>query len=76
MRPEVLETNFYAWRATGDIKYYERAVSAVESFNKYLAIPNGFAGIWDVNNTTTTPNTDTYIDETESFWFAEVLKYL
>ncbi|KII87574.1 glycoside hydrolase family 47 protein [Plicaturopsis crispa FD-325 SS-3] len=70
-RPEVLETNFYAWRATGDIKYYNRAVSAVESFNKYLAVKHGFAGLNDVNNATST-----LINDQESFWFAEVLKYL
>jgi mannosyl-oligosaccharide alpha-1,2-mannosidase len=69
----VLESNFYAWRVTGDQKYLDRAHSAVESFNKYLSTPKstGFAGINDVNNRDTTQ-----IDETESFWFAEVLKYL
>lgn len=70
-RPEVLESNFYAWRVTGNPIYLQRARSAVASFNKYLYTPTGFTGINDVNN----PNT-TRIDETESFWFAEVLKYL
>ncbi|OBZ67632.1 putative mannosyl-oligosaccharide alpha-1,2-mannosidase 1B [Grifola frondosa] len=36
MRPEVLESNFYAWRVTGDTKYYDRAVSAMNSFNEFL----------------------------------------
>ena len=70
-RPEVLESNFYAWRVTGDQVYLQRARSAVESFNKYLSTATGYAGIYDVNNCTTPK-----IDETESFWFAEVLKYL
>jgi hypothetical protein len=76
-RPEVLESNFYAWRVTGDTKYLDRARSAVASFNKYLSTKTktdsvtGFAGIYNVDNSTTTQ-----IDETESFWFAEVLKYL
>ncbi|VDB96027.1 unnamed protein product [Peniophora sp. CBMAI 1063] len=70
-RPEVLESQFYAWRATGDTKYLDRAVSAVASFNKFLQTRTGFAGINDVNNATTTK-----IDDMESFWFAEVLKYL
>jgi len=70
-RPEVLESNFYAWRVTGNQMYLERARSAAASFIKYLSTPTGFAGINDVNNRTTTK-----IDETESFWFAEVLKYL
>jgi mannosyl-oligosaccharide alpha-1,2-mannosidase len=70
-RPEVLESNFYAWRVTGNQLYLDRARSAVASFNKYLSTETGFAGIYDVNNCSTTK-----IDETESFWFAEVLKYL
>lgn len=70
-RPEVLESNFYAWRVTGNQTYLQRARDAVASFNKFLSTPTGFAGINDVNNPTTTK-----IDETESFWFAEVLKYL
>ena len=51
--------------------YLDRAHSAVESFNKYLSTDTGFAGINDVNSRNTTK-----VDETESFWFAEVLKYL
>lgn len=56
---------------TGDPKYLDRAASAVDSFNKFLKTPTGFAGIDDVNDVKTTK-----IDDTESFWFAEVLKYL
>ncbi|KAH9003485.1 seven-hairpin glycosidase [Lactarius hatsudake] len=71
-RPEVLESNFYAWRVTGDRKYLDRARSAVKSFNTYLKTSTGgFAGITDVNNQQATQD-----DETQSFWFAEVLKYL
>ncbi|KAG5652802.1 hypothetical protein H0H81_003632 [Sphagnurus paluster] len=71
LRPEVLESNFYAWRVTGNIKYFERAVSAVESFNKYLSANGAFAGLYDVNNIMSRK-----VDDMESFWFAEVLKYL
>ncbi|KAJ4482500.1 glycoside hydrolase family 47 protein [Lentinula aciculospora] len=72
-RPEVLESNFYAWRATGDTKYLDRAASAITSFQKFLIAKetNGFAGLNDVNNFTAGLE-----DDTESFWFAEVLKYL
>ena len=70
-RPEVLESNFYAWRVTGKQVYLERARIAVASFNKYLSTKTGFAGIYDVNNRNTPK-----VDETASFWFAEVLKYL
>jgi mannosyl-oligosaccharide alpha-1,2-mannosidase len=69
----VLESNFYAWRTTGDTKFLDRARDAVTSFNRYLSLPTstGFAGIYDVDS-----RNSTMIDETESFWFAEVLKYL
>ena len=70
-RPEVLESNFYAWRVTGDVKYLERAKHAVESFNKHLQVSGGYAGLWNVDSVS-----GNKIDDTESFWFAETLKYL
>ncbi|KAF9485017.1 seven-hairpin glycosidase [Pholiota conissans] len=70
-RPEVLESNFYAFRVTGDSKYLDRAASAVASFNKFLKTDSGFAGLNDVNNVN-----GGLIDDNESFWFAEVMKYL
>lgn len=75
MRPEVLESNFYAWRVTGETKYIDRAAQAMQSFQKYLKVKSGgYAGIFDVNNTSS--DEGGMVDETESFWFAEVLKYL
>ncbi|EKM77282.1 hypothetical protein AGABI1DRAFT_115219 [Agaricus bisporus var. burnettii JB137-S8] len=71
MRPEVLESNFYAWRVTGDTKYLDRAASALRSFETYLAVNDAYAPILDVND----PNS-MKIDDLESFWFAETLKYL
>jgi len=73
LRPEVLESNFIAWRVTGDLKYYKRAQAAVESFNKYLKLEDGegYAGLYDVND-----KNSEKVDDMESFWFAEVLKYL
>ncbi|KAI0729772.1 glycoside hydrolase [Fomitopsis betulina] len=71
LRPEVLESNFYAWRVTGDIKYVERAAAAVDSFLEYLPTTVAYAGINDVDATDST-----FIDDMQSFWFAEVLKYL
>ncbi|KAG9313396.1 glycoside hydrolase family 47 protein [Chiua virens] len=71
LRPEVLESNFYAWRTTGDTKYLDNAASAIKSFQRYLPATVAYSGIDDVNNATSTK-----IDDMESFWFAEVLKYL
>jgi mannosyl-oligosaccharide alpha-1,2-mannosidase len=72
LRPEVLESNFYAFRATGDTKFLDRAKSALDAFNKVLKVNNAYAGINDVNNA----NGGGFIVDTESFFFAEVLKYL
>ena len=71
LRPEVLESNFYGWRVTGDTKYLDRAASAISSIQKYLPGNVAFDGIWDV----TIVDSDK-MDDMESFWFAEVLKYL
>ncbi|KAH7339611.1 seven-hairpin glycosidase [Rhizoctonia solani] len=71
LRPEVLESNFYAWRATGDTKYFNRAVAGLESIKKYRTPGVGVAGINDVRSTNSS-----YIDHTESFFFAEVIKYI
>ncbi|KAK7441015.1 hypothetical protein VKT23_016796 [Stygiomarasmius scandens] len=73
LRPEVLESNFYAWRATGDSKYLDRAAQAISSFEKYLKVDEGFAGLTNVNDNS---GNGTKVDDMESFWFAEVLKYL
>ena len=80
LRPEVLESNFYAWRATGDDKYFDRARQALASFDKFLKIPSAdqqqglYSGILDVDQAVVT-NAER-VDDTESFWFAETLKYL
>jgi len=71
LRPEVLESNFYAWRVTGNTKYLDRAASAVKSFNQFLKAKTAFAGISNVDSTSSSK-----FDDMESFWFAEVLKYL
>jgi mannosyl-oligosaccharide alpha-1,2-mannosidase len=73
LRPEVLESNFYAWRVTGDPKYLDRAALAVTKFEEYLKVKEtgGYTGLYDVDNTNSQR-----IDDTESFWYAEVLKYL
>ncbi|EGO29662.1 glycoside hydrolase family 47 protein [Serpula lacrymans var. lacrymans S7.9] len=71
LRPEVLESNFYAWRVSGDQKYLDNAAKAIQSFEKYLPTTVAYTGINDVNQVNSTKTNDM-----ESFWFAEVLKYL
>ncbi|EJD51258.1 seven-hairpin glycosidase [Auricularia subglabra TFB-10046 SS5] len=74
LRPEVMESNFYAWRATGDKKYYDAAVQFVDNLNKWTAVGGANAGIGDVRQTQW--GQSGFFDNTESFFFAEVLKYL
>ncbi len=74
LRPEVLESNFYAWRVTGDVKYQQRAAAAAQSMNRFLKVNGGFSGINDVTSTSTASSER--IDDQESFFFAEVMKYL
>ncbi|EIW78379.1 glycoside hydrolase family 47 protein [Coniophora puteana RWD-64-598 SS2] len=71
LRPEVLESNFYAYRVTGDEKYLKVAAAAIESIKNYINTTNAYAPITDVMDTNS-PR----INDMESFWFAEVLKYL
>ncbi|KAJ7359226.1 glycoside hydrolase family 47 protein [Mycena albidolilacea] len=64
LRPEVLDV-------TGETKYLDRASSAIDAFNKYLPTTVAFAALNDVNS-----KNGGFIDDMQSFWFAEVLKYL
>ncbi|KAJ7269965.1 glycoside hydrolase family 47 protein [Mycena rebaudengoi] len=50
LRPEVLESNFMAWRVTGDTRYLDRAASAIDSFNKFLPATVAFASLNNVNS--------------------------
>jgi mannosyl-oligosaccharide alpha-1,2-mannosidase len=49
----------------------DRAADAVKSFNEYLSANGAFSGLDDVNS-----KNSARLDIMESFWFAEVLKYL
>ncbi|KAK6211052.1 glycosyl hydrolase family 47 [Colletotrichum tabaci] len=71
LRPEVIESYYYAYRATGDTKYQDWAWDAFLAINKTCSAGSGFSSITDVDN----PKGGTADDFQESFWFAEVLKY-
>ncbi len=71
LRPEVIESYYYAYRATGDPKYQDWAWEAFVAINATCSVGSGFSSINDVN----APNGGTFQDFQESFWFAEVLKY-
>ncbi|KAI1132825.1 glycoside hydrolase family 47 protein [Nemania abortiva] len=71
LRPEVMESYYYAYRATGDTKYQDWAWDAFLHINATCSAGVGFSAITDVN----APNGGSFYDSQESFWFAEVLKY-
>ncbi|KAI4767634.1 glycoside hydrolase [Aureobasidium sp. EXF-3400] len=72
LRPEVLETWYYAYRATKDSKYRDWSWAAFESINRYCRTETGFSLINDVND----PDGGGKSDSQESFVFAEVMKYV
>ncbi len=64
-RPETVESLFYMWRITGDIKYREWGWEIFQSFMEHTAVENdgGFTSINDVN-TIPPPSRNNM----ESFW--------
>nr|POE80153.1 mannosyl-oligosaccharide alpha-1,2-mannosidase [Quercus suber] len=71
LRPEVLESFYYAYRATGDRKYQEWSWNGFVAINATTRIGSGFSEVTDVN----APDGGNHTDFQDSFLFAEVLKY-
>lgn len=71
LRPEVIESFYYAYRVTGDKKYQDWAWEGFKAINATCRTASGFSGISDVN----LPGGGSKKDNQESFLFAEVLKY-
>ncbi|KAF5125604.1 Mannosyl-oligosaccharide 1,2-alpha-mannosidase [Metarhizium brunneum] len=72
-RPETVESLFYMWRITGDVRYREWGWEMFESFVNYTAVENE-GGFTSLSNANTIPPVTK--DNMESFWLAETLKYL
>lgn len=79
LRPEAIESVFYMWRVTGDVKWRDQGWDMVKSILKLTAIKDssgqtvGYSGVKDVNDDS--GNKDNLADVAESFWMAETLKY-
>jgi mannosyl-oligosaccharide alpha-1,2-mannosidase len=71
LRPEVLESIYYAYRATGDTKYQDWAWEAYLAINKTTRVGSGYSSINNVNK----PDGGGFTNFQESFFFAETLKY-
>ncbi|GAB1315808.1 Mannosyl-oligosaccharide alpha-1,2-mannosidase 1B [Madurella fahalii] len=71
LRPEVIESYYYAYRATGDKKYQDWAWEAFVAVHETCRVGSGYSGVRNV----TVEGGGSFFDFQESFWFAEVLKY-
>lgn len=73
LRPEVMESVFYAYRTTGDAKWQEIAWNAWTSiYRNCLVKQNGaLAALANVNSTN-----PAQLDDSENFLYAETFKYL
>jgi mannosyl-oligosaccharide alpha-1,2-mannosidase len=71
LRPEVIESFYYAYRATGDSKYQEWAWNGFVAINSTARVGSGFAELNNVN----VAGGGGYNDFQDSFLFAEVMKY-
>jgi len=72
LRPEVVESIFYAWRHTHDQKWRDYARKIWTSLHKHCEVASG--GFTDVKYVTRV--SPTKMDKQESWFLAETLKYL
>jgi len=70
LRPEIIETYFYMWRYTHDPKYRAWAWDFVEALERYCKSEAGYSGLRNVYQPVIKD------DVQQSFFLAEVLKYL
>lgn len=70
LRPEAIESVFIMWRITGDSYWREKGWKMFEAIHEATVADYGASAIFDV-----TSETPVALDEMESFWLAETLKY-
>lgn len=71
LRPEVVESFYYAWRITGEDKYREWIWNAFVAVRETCRTDSGFSGLTHVN----AKHGGSRINDQESFFFAELMKY-
>jgi mannosyl-oligosaccharide alpha-1,2-mannosidase len=79
-RPEYVESLFYAWRITGQARYRDWAWEAFSAMEEWCKAPYGYAQLTDVFRVKPEEwpgkGDGRWVDQQESFWAAETLKYL
>jgi len=71
LRPETVESIFYMWRTTGDVKWRERGYAIFQAIEKYARATNGYTSVHGVDS----PQVRA-LDDMPSWFLAETLKYL
>jgi len=71
-RPETVESLFYMWRITGDVRYREWGWEMFQSFVEHSMLEDG-GGFTSLSKANQLP--PKMKDDMESFWLAETLKY-
>ncbi|CAL8308919.1 unnamed protein product [Lota lota] len=69
LRPEFAESTYFLYKATGDPYYLEVGRTVLDNLNRYARVPCGFAAMKDVR-------TGSHEDRMDSFFLAEMFKYL
>ncbi|CAN8097644.1 unnamed protein product [Discula destructiva] len=72
LTPEVVESFYYAYRATGDRKYQDYVWSAFVAMRDVTRVGSGYSAISDVD----APNGGEFLDAMPSFALAETMKYM
>jgi mannosyl-oligosaccharide alpha-1,2-mannosidase len=68
-RPETVESLFYMWRITGDVKYREWGWEMFQSFVNYTSVADE-GGFTSLSNANTIPPESR--DNMESFWLVSL----
>ena len=69
LRPEIIESAFYLWRATHDPRWREMGRTFLRDLEQYCRTDEAYAAVKDVR-------TKEKLDRLESYFFAETMKYL
>ncbi|KAJ1762512.1 hypothetical protein LPJ77_002690 [Coemansia sp. RSA 2523] len=75
LRPELIESLFLMYRMTGKQEYADMVWNIWQGIQRNCRVENGFVGTANVATDAATTGVLNTVDSTESFWFAETLKY-
>ncbi|KAJ1739717.1 Vacuolar protein-sorting-associated protein 33 [Coemansia sp. RSA 1086] len=76
LRPELIESLFVMYRLTGKQEYADRVWDIWQGIQRNCRVPNGYVGTANVAADASSTGILNTVDSTESFFFAETLKYV